>query len=150
MTSHSTAGGSLSGVHWKQFIAECGIEYGCQFVTQFFLNPPDCLYTKKSWEILQSYEKSSAKQRNSFLFLPRRSNFAVEGRRVTQKNERKKQTLNILTNDTKQATENYYCLARWLDNWTIGQNLNSIGTDGANDKNLIILYIIIYNIINII
>ena len=40
-------------------------------------------------------------------------------------------------------------LARWLDNWTIGQNLNSIGIDGTNDNNLIILYIIIYNIINI-
>ena len=38
----------------------------------------------------------------------------------------------------------------WRGDWTIGQNLNSIGTDGANDKNLIILYIIIYNIINII
>jgi len=55
--SHSTAGGTSSGVHWKQFIAECGIEYSCQFVTQFFLNPPDCLYTKKSWEFLQSYKK---------------------------------------------------------------------------------------------
>ena len=32
----------------EQFIAERGIEYGCQFVTQFFLNSPDCLYTKKS------------------------------------------------------------------------------------------------------
>ena len=58
MMSHSTAGGSLSGVHWKQFIAECGIEYGCQFVTPFSLNPPDCLYTKKSREFLQSYEKT--------------------------------------------------------------------------------------------
>ena len=69
--------GSASGVHWKQFIAECGIEYGYQIVTQFFLNPPDCLYTKKSCEFLQSYGKSSAKQRNLFLFLPRRSNFAT-------------------------------------------------------------------------
>ena len=41
-----------------QFIAECGIEYGLQFVTQFFLNPLNFLYTKKSWEFLQSYEKS--------------------------------------------------------------------------------------------
>ena len=40
----------VSGEHLErmQFIAECGIEYGCQIVTQFFLNPPDCLYTKKS------------------------------------------------------------------------------------------------------
>jgi hypothetical protein len=58
MMSHSTAGGSASGVHWKQFIAECGIEYGCQIVTQIFINSPDCLYTKKSWEFLQSYEKN--------------------------------------------------------------------------------------------
>ena len=42
----------------EQFIAERGIEYGLQFVTLFFLNPPDCLYTKKSREFLQSYEKS--------------------------------------------------------------------------------------------
>jgi hypothetical protein len=40
-----------------QFIAECGIEYGLQFVTQFFLNSPDCLYTKKSCEFFQSYKK---------------------------------------------------------------------------------------------
>ena len=56
--SHSTAGSSASGVHWMHFIAECGIEYGCQIVTLFFLNPPDCLYTKKSWEIFQCYEKT--------------------------------------------------------------------------------------------
>ena len=31
-----------------QFIAEYGIEYGLQFVTQIFLNSPDCLYIKKS------------------------------------------------------------------------------------------------------
>ena len=39
------------------FIAECGIEYGLQFVTRFFLNSLDCLYLKKSCEFLQSYEK---------------------------------------------------------------------------------------------
>ena len=67
--SHSTAAGSASGVHWMQFIAECGIEYGCQIVTLFFLNLPDCLYTKKSWEFLQSYEKSSEMQKkNVFSF----------------------------------------------------------------------------------
>ena len=64
MMGYSTAGGSSSGVHWKQFIAECGIEYSCQIVTQIFINPQDCLYTKKSCEFLQSYEKSSAKQKN--------------------------------------------------------------------------------------
>ena len=45
------------GCSLTQFIAECGIEYGRQFVTQFFLNPPDCLYTKKFCDFLQSYEK---------------------------------------------------------------------------------------------
>ena len=39
-----------------------------QFVTQFFLNPPDCLYTKKSWEILQSYIKTREMQKESLLF----------------------------------------------------------------------------------
>jgi hypothetical protein len=39
------------------------------------LNLPNCLYIKKSCKFFQSYEKSSAKQRNSFLFLPRHSNF---------------------------------------------------------------------------
>ena len=34
---------------------------------------------------LQSYEKSSAKQRNSFLFFPRPSNFAIFDGRVTKK-----------------------------------------------------------------
>jgi len=76
MMSHNTAGGSPSGVHWKQFIAECGIEYGRQFVTPFSFNPTNCLYTKKSWEFLQSYEKTSEMQKenfwNPFLFLPRR------------------------------------------------------------------------------
>ena len=41
-----------------QFIAECGIEYGLQFVTQFFLNPLDCLYTKKSKKSFQSYSNT--------------------------------------------------------------------------------------------
>ena len=44
------------------FIAECGIEYGFQFVTQFSLNPPDCLYTKKFCDFLQSHEKSREEQ----------------------------------------------------------------------------------------
>ena len=53
-----TAGGTSSGVHWMHFIVECGIEYGFQFVTQIFINSPDCLYIKKSWEFLQSYKKT--------------------------------------------------------------------------------------------
>ena len=47
----------------EQFIAERGIEYGLQFVTQFFLNSPDCLYLKKSYEFLQSYEKKRELQK---------------------------------------------------------------------------------------
>ena len=66
--SHKTAGGSSSGAHWKQFIAERGIEYGLQFVTHYFLNSPDCLYLKKFCEFLQSYEKSRAKQKNLLFF----------------------------------------------------------------------------------
>jgi hypothetical protein len=43
-----------------QFIAECGIEYGCQFVTLFFFNPPDSLYTKKaenSYKVTKTLER---------------------------------------------------------------------------------------------
>ena len=75
--SHRTAGGSASGAHWKQFIAERGIEYGLQFVTPFFINSPNCLYTKKSSNFLQSYEKSRAEQKILIFFMPRRSNFAI-------------------------------------------------------------------------
>ena len=42
----------------EQFIAERGIEYGLQIVTQIFLNFPDCLYLKKYYEFLQSYKKT--------------------------------------------------------------------------------------------
>ena len=84
--SHKTAGGSASGVHWKQFIAECGIEYGLQIVTLFFLNSSDCLYTKKSWEIFQSYEKSRAEQKILIFFMPRRSKFAISDGKVTKIN----------------------------------------------------------------
>jgi len=45
----------------EQFIAERGIEYGLQIVTWKFLNPPDCLYLKKSCKFLQSYKKKIAK-----------------------------------------------------------------------------------------
>ena len=55
---HNTAGSFSSGAHWKQFIAERGIEYGLQFVTPFFLNSLNCLYLKKSCKFLQSYEKT--------------------------------------------------------------------------------------------
>jgi len=51
----------------EQFIVEHGIEYGLQFVTPFSFNPTNCLYTKKFCDFLQSYEKSSTKQRNLFL-----------------------------------------------------------------------------------
>ena len=63
--------GSASGVHWMQFIAECGIEYGCQFVTLFSFNSPDCLYTKKFCDFFQSYEKTRAEQNKLDYFLCR-------------------------------------------------------------------------------
>ena len=53
----------------EQFIAERGIEYGLQFVTRFFFNSSDCLYLKKSYEFLQSYKKSSAKQKEFVIFM---------------------------------------------------------------------------------
>ena len=68
MMSHKMAGGSSSGVHWMQFIAEWRIENGLQFVTRFLLNSPDGLYIKKSYEFLQSYEKSRVEQKKLFLF----------------------------------------------------------------------------------
>ena len=64
------------GCSLMQFIAKCGIEYGLQFVTQFFLNPLDCLYTKKSKKSFQSYEKSRAEQKILIFFIPKRSKFA--------------------------------------------------------------------------
>ena len=51
-----------------QFIAECGIEYGLQFVTQFFLNPPNGLYIKKDCDFFQSYEKTSEMQKENWFF----------------------------------------------------------------------------------
>ena len=48
--------------HFYLQVEECGIEYGCQFVTQIFVNPPDCLYTKKAYDFLQSYEKTKETQ----------------------------------------------------------------------------------------
>ena len=60
-----------------QFVAERGIENGLQIVTPIFLNPLNCLYTKKDCKFFQSYEKSSAIQNKSHLFLlPRRRNFS--------------------------------------------------------------------------
>jgi len=44
-----------------QFIAECGIEYGCQFVTPFSFNSPDCLYTKEKLQILPKLRKKLVK-----------------------------------------------------------------------------------------
>ena len=39
-----------------------------QFVTQFFLNLPDCLYTKKFCDFLQSYEKTREEQNKLVCF----------------------------------------------------------------------------------
>ena len=70
MMSHKTAGGSSSGVHWMHFIAECGIEYGCQFVNQFFLYPPQTAFiqrkAEKSCKVTKKREK--CKTKNSFSF----------------------------------------------------------------------------------
>jgi hypothetical protein len=76
-----------------QFIAECEIEYGCQFVTRFFLNFPDCLYLKKSCKFLQSYEKTREMQKESMLFFHFRvqSKFGVA--KVTKKACKKKAIL---------------------------------------------------------
>ncbi|MBR6320077.1 MAG: hypothetical protein IKR50_06545 [Prevotella sp.] len=53
----------------EQFIAERGIEYGYQIVTQFFLNSLNCLYTKKFCDFLQSYEKTRELQKEKQVFL---------------------------------------------------------------------------------
>ena len=68
-----------------QFVAERRIENGLQIVTPFFLNSPNCLYIKKSCNLLQSYAKSRAKQKKHFFFLPRRSKFAYFIGKVTKK-----------------------------------------------------------------
>ena len=63
------AGGLASGVLWlakrakhdyidKQIKAECGIENRLLFVTQIFLNPPNCLYLQKVCDFIQKYEIS--------------------------------------------------------------------------------------------
>ncbi len=77
-----------------QFIAECGIEYGLQFVTQFFLNSPDCLYIKKYCNFLQSYKKSRAIQNKfAFIFIAEQSNF---GRAKVTKKRAKYKIFKIL------------------------------------------------------
>ena len=101
--SHETGGGSESGAllgNLQQNIElsarlcrllPTGRKNSLQIVTQKFLNPLHRLYIKKSCKFLQSYEKSSAKQRNLFLFLPRWSKFAIFDGKVTKKvcNERR-------------------------------------------------------------
>ena len=54
-----------------QFVAERGIENGLQIVTPIFLNPLNCLYTKKDCNFFQSYEKSRAEQKKHVSFLCR-------------------------------------------------------------------------------
>ena len=71
MASHKNGWWFTVGCSLTQFIAECGIEYGRQFVTHFFLNPPDCLYTKKFCDFFQSYGKTSAEQNKLVCFLCR-------------------------------------------------------------------------------
>ena len=78
------------GCSLMQFIAECGTEYGCQIVTPFSFNSPDCLYTKKNREILQSYEKTSEMQKENLFFFsfPSAKNFGEA--RVTKSREQNK------------------------------------------------------------
>jgi len=68
-----------------QFVAECRIENGLQFVTQKILNPPDCLYLKESCKFLQSYEKTSEiqKEKTLFFLFPSEINFGEA--KVTKK-----------------------------------------------------------------
>ena len=40
----------------KQITAEWGNENCCQFVTQIFLNPPNCLYLQKVCDFIQNYK----------------------------------------------------------------------------------------------
>ena len=67
-------------------------------VTQKFLNPLHRLYIKKSCKFLQSYEKSRAKQKNLFFFLPSRSKFAISDGKVMKKSQklRRKEVENLL------------------------------------------------------
>ena len=51
----------------------------------FFFSYPSALYLRRS----QNYEKSRAKQKNLFFFLPRRSNFAIFNGKVTNKRGKK-------------------------------------------------------------
>ena len=51
-----TAGGSSSGVHWMQFVAERRIENGLQIVTRISLNPPNSLHIKKNCFSFQKYK----------------------------------------------------------------------------------------------
>jgi len=69
----------------EQFIAECRIENGLQFVTRFFLNSPDCLYLKKSCEFLQSFGKTREEQNKPICFFFRDGVTSRLCRKVTKK-----------------------------------------------------------------
>ncbi len=90
--SHSTAGGTSSGVHWKQFIAECGIERSALPLAtngtqerlpirnpDFPQSPRQPLYKEKLRNLpkLRKIE-SRTKWIHSF-FMPRWSNFGKAG-----------------------------------------------------------------------
>jgi len=69
-----------------QFVAERRIENGLLSVTLTILNLLHHLYTKKSCEFFQSYEKSRAKQKNLLFFFALCSlfrTFAAMNRRST-------------------------------------------------------------------
>jgi len=67
MASHKNGWWLIIGCSFRQFIAEQRIENGLLSVTQKILNPTNCLYTKESYEFLQSYEKSSEMQNKSLI-----------------------------------------------------------------------------------
>ena len=68
MVSHKNGWWLVIGCSLMQIMAEQRIENGLLSVTLKILNLPNCLYTKKSCESFQSYEKSSAKQKEFILF----------------------------------------------------------------------------------
>jgi len=70
------------------------IEYGCQFVTPFSFNSPDCLYIKKSCDFFQSYGKRSEMQKESLVFFsfPSGRSFLEQSEKLRQSQSYEKMT----------------------------------------------------------
>ena len=64
----------------KQIIAEWGNENRCQFVTQFFLNPRNCLYLQKVCDFIQRYKIKLKNNRSCTFFSKRRKRNALQMR----------------------------------------------------------------------